>query len=66
MKSFIYYNGFLQAVYREFPSYTRCKQWLRQIGRSDLIPNINRLTCSQHLNLRKQGLTHNPLMIKFN
>ena len=36
----IRYNGFLQEVHRTFPTYQRAVQWLRQIGRKDLIRNI--------------------------
>ena len=34
------YRGFLQDVTRTFPTHERAEQWLRQIGRADLIPSI--------------------------
>ena len=39
----ITYNGFLQTVTRSFPSRERGEQWLRQIGRKDLIPQLKQV-----------------------
>ena len=39
---YICYKGFLQTIYRQFKTYDRAVQWLRQIGKPELIPHINR------------------------
>ncbi len=36
----ITYRGFLQTVHREFNTYEEATQWLRQIGRPELICDI--------------------------
>ena len=36
----ITYRGFLQTITRKFPSKESGELWLRQIGRSDLIPKL--------------------------
>jgi len=39
----IKYRGFLQTVTRVFKTRERAEQWLKQIGRSDLINKIERV-----------------------
>ena len=39
---YICYKGFLQTIYRKFNSYNRAVQWLRQIGKPELISQINK------------------------
>ena len=40
MRYEIRYHGVLQEIHRVFPTYERAIQWLRQIGRKDLIRQI--------------------------
>ena len=36
----ITYNGFLQTVSKQFPTREAAETWLRQVGKSELIPAI--------------------------